>query len=414
MTLFFVVGGIWSATAPISGAVIASGVVSPERSRQTVQHLEGGIIREIKVREGQRVRAGDVLVVLERVRAEAEAGARMSRYRTFVAVEARLQAEHAGMERVAFDHPALADRNNREVRAAIQAQRNQFEARRESMVSRRAILRQRIAQLATQVEGLERQLKGTKQQSALISEEIAAVRTLYDKGLARKPRLLALRRERAKLLGTQGELVARIARTRQAIGETRLQIANLKIERIEEIDSRLSDVIAKRTELEKEMRASMDRLRRTQIHAPVSGTVLGLRFKTTGGVIGPGQPILDLVPVKGNFVIEARIKPNDIDEIRNGQSAYVVFPSFAQRNLKRIKGVVQRYSPDALEDKRTGERYYSARVVVDRQHLKAVAPEIKLSPGMPAEVFIGTQERTVLEFLLQPFLITLERAFRET
>jgi HlyD family secretion protein len=355
-----------------------------------------------------------VLVVLERIRAESEAGARTSRYRTLVAIEARLRAERANMESVTFDHPVLADRKNQEVRDAIQAQRNHFETRRESMISRQAILRQRIAQLATQVQGLERQLTGTKQQSALIAEEIASVRKLYDKGLERKPRLLALRREQAKLLGTEGELVARVARTSQAIGETKLQIANLKIERIEEIASKLTDVIAKRTELEKEMRASMDRLRRTHIRAPVAGTVLGLRYKTTGGVIGPGEPILDLVPAEGDLVIEARIRPNDIDELRSGQSAYVVFPSFVQRHLKRIEGVVQRYSPDAFEDKRTGERYYSARITVDRKRLNAVSPQIHLSPGMPAEVFIATHERTMIEFLLQPFLMTLERAFRES
>lgn len=414
IALFFVAGGIWAATAPLSGAVIASGIVSPESSRQTVQHLEGGIIREIRVREGQRVRAGDVLVVLEHIRAEAEAGARMSRYRTLVAMEARLRAEHAGMEMVTFDHPALADRGNSEIRAAVQAERDQFEARRESVITREAILRQRMAQFATQVQGLERQLEGTKRQSALIAEEIASVVELYNRGLERKPRLLALRREQARLLGSEGELLARVARTKQAIGETKLQIANLKSERMEEIDSRLSEVIAKRTELEMEMQASMDRLRRTQILAPVAGTVLALRYKTTGGVIGPGEPILDLVPLEGDLVIEARVRPNDIDEIRTGQSAYIVFPSFAQRNLKRIEGIVQRYSPDALEDKRTGERYYSARIAVDRKHLEAVAPEIELSPGMPAEVFIGTQERTMLEFLIQPFLLTLERAFRES
>lgn len=414
IALFFVVGGIWSATAPLSGAVIASGIVGPESSRQTVQHLEGGIIREIKVHEGQKVKAGDVLVVLESVRAQAETGARLSRLRVLAAMEARLQAEHAGMDRIDFHHAVLSDREDPEVRAAMQAQVNQFNVRRESLASRVAILEQRIVQLEAQLRGLARQLEGTEQQSAHIVEEIASVQELYEKGLERKPRLLALQREQARLFGAKGELAAEIARTKEAIGETRLQITNLQIERAEEIDSRLSDVIAERSQLEVEMQASLDRLRRTQILAPVAGTVLDLRYKTTGGVIGPGQPILDLVPLGDELVIESRIRPSDIDEIRNGQRAYIVFPSFVQRNLKRIEGTVQRYSPDTLEDERTGQHYYSARVTVDRKHLAEVAPEIELSSGMPAEVFITTQKRTLLEFLLQPFLMTLERAFRES
>ena len=414
MVLFFVVGGVWSATAPLSGAVIASGIVSPESSRQTVQHLEGGIIREFKVREGQQVQAGDTLVILEGVRAKAEAGARMSRFRALLATEARLGAEHAGRSTIEFTHPALADRANPELRDVIQAQRNQFRARRDSAASRVAILRQRIVQLKTQIVGFQRQLQGTEKQREHIAEEVADVKMLLAKGLQRKPRLLQLQREQARLLGAEGELVARVARTREAIGETRLQVINLKIERREEIDTQLSEVIGKRTELEKEMRVSFDRLRRTEIRSPVAGTVIDLRYKTTGGVIRAGEPILDLVPLAADLVIEARVRPRDIDDVHAGQNAYMVFPSFAQRNLKRIEGKVQSVSPDALEDERTGERYYSARVTVDRAYLQKVAPEIRLAPGMPAEVYIATRERTVLEYLLQPFLQTLERAFRES
>ncbi|MFQ5972513.1 MAG: HlyD family type I secretion periplasmic adaptor subunit, partial [Alphaproteobacteria bacterium] len=249
---------------------------------------------------------------------------------------------------------------------------------------------------------------------ALIAEEIAGVNDLFEKGLERKPRLLTLQRTEAELLGTEGELEARIARAQEAIGETELQIVNLKIERLEEIDTRLSEVLGQRAELEEQMRASLDRLRRTDIRAPVAGTVIDLRYKTTGGVIGPGEPILDLVPLEGDLVIEARVRTNDIDDVHAGQNAHIVFSSFAQRNLKRVEGEVQRVSPDTLEDERTGERYYTARLTVDRQHLRDVAPEIELSPGMPAEVFIATQERTLLEYLLQPFLETLERAFRES
>lgn len=414
IVVFFVLGGAWSATAPLSGAVIAPGIVSPESSRQTVQHLEGGIIRELKVREGQQVKAGQPLVVLEGVRAEAEAQARMSRLRALLASETRLRAEHAGKDDLAFDHPILADKSSPEVRDAIEAQRNQFHARRDNAANRIAIMRQRISQLETQIIGLQRQLKGTREQQVLIAEEIADVAGLLAKGLQSKPRLLQLQREQAKLLGIEGELVARIAQTEEAIGETKLRVMNLKSERMEEIDTQLSEVISRRAELENEMRASLDRLRRTEIRAPVAGTVIDLRYSTTGGVIRPGDPILDLVPLADILIIEARVRPGDIDDVYSGQNTYVVFPSFAQRNLLRIQGRLEQVSPDALEDERTGERYYSARVTVDRHYLTEIAPEISLAPGMPAEVYIATEERTFLEYLIQPFLQTLERTFRES
>ena len=414
LALFFVIGGIWAATAPLSGAVIAPGIVSPESSRQTIQHLEGGIIQALKVSEGQRVKAGALLVVLEDVRAQSEVGALTSRLRVLVATEARLRAERAGYESVEFNHPSLLDRDNPDVRASIQAEINQFRTRRENALNRTAILRQRMSQLDKQIEGFRRQLNGVKQQFSLISKEVKIVDELFRKGLARMPRLLALQRTQAQLMGSEGELVARIARTEEAIGETELLIVNQTIERQETIDRQLSKVRGERAELDEHIRVSLDRLRRTEIRAPVAGTVLGLRYKTTGGVIGPGEPILDLVPLEGDLVIEAKVAPNDIDNVRPGQKAYIVFSSFAQRNLKRISGRVERVSPDALEDDRTGERYYTVRVTVDRRRLQEIAPEIKLSPGMPAEVFIETGERTMLEYLMQPFMQSVERAFRES
>ena len=413
LALFFVIGGIWAATAPLSGAVIAPGVVSPESSRKTVQHLEGGIIRELKVREGQRVKANELLVIMENVSAQSEVGALTRRLRVLVATEARLRAERTGSATIDFSHPSLSDRTNPDVQASIEAEINQFQTRRENAINRTAILNQRIAQLDKQIDGFRRQLQGVMQQFVLIKEEIEGVDELYKKGLARKPRLLALQRSEAQLRGSEGELVARVARTEEAIGETKLQIINMKIEHQEEINQQLSGVRGTRSELEEQIRTSLDRLRRTEIRAPVTGTVLSLRYKTTGGVIRPGEPILDLVPLDGELVIEARVATNDGDNVQSGQNAYIVFPSFSQRNLKRISGKVERISPDTLEDNRSGERYYSARVTVDRRRLHEIAPEIELAPGMPAEVFIETGERTMLEYLMQPFLQSVERAFRE-
>lgn len=413
IALFFLAGGIWATSAPLSGAAIAPGVVSPASSRQTVQHLEGGIISEFRVEEGDRVMAGDVLVVLETVGAEAKAGANTSRLRTLAATEARLKAERDGVARLIFDHPVLKDQQSQETLTVIQAQEHQFETRRANNESRKAVLNQRVAQLQQLIEGYNRQLESVRQQYVLIQEEISGVKQLYDKGLERKPRLLALQRSQAELLGMQGELKARIASAGEAISETQLRILGLAIQRNEEVDAELAEVHSLRVSLEEDMRATLDRLKRTEILAPVAGTVLNPRFKTVGGVVGPGEPILDLVPLYDELVIEARVRPTDIDEVHAGQDSYVVFPAFTQRNMLRIEGRVERVGADALEDERSGESYYSARIVVDRDHLQETAPKIELFAGMPADVFIATGERTLLDYLLRPFLYTVEHAMRE-
>ncbi|HIC79351.1 MAG TPA: HlyD family type I secretion periplasmic adaptor subunit [Kiloniellaceae bacterium] len=411
--LFFGLGGGWSAMAPLSGAAIAPGVVSPEGSRQTVQHLEGGIIREIRVREGDEVDAGDTLVVLEDVAARAEAGALMSRLRTLAAREQRLEAERSGAKGVTFTHFSLQTTEDKEVQAVLSQQRDQFETRAANDESRKSILKQRSAQLEQQIAGARRQLAGTRRQAELIREEIKVAKYLVQRGYERKPRLLALQRAEAELVGTEGELVASIARSKEAIAETELEILSIRTERAEEVASELADARAQRIEVEKQIRESLDRLRRTEIPAPVGGTVIDLRYKTTGGVIGPGEAVLDIVPAEDKLVIDARVSPDDIDDVRIGLESYVVFPSYPQRHILRIDGAVTHVSADALEDERSGDPYYLAKVEVFREKLETVAPQIRLTPGLPAEVFITTEERTVLEYLLQPLRQTLERSLRE-
>ncbi len=413
VALFFGGGGLWAATAPISGAAIAPGFVSPDSSRQTVQHLEGGIIREIRVREGDFVEEGSVLVVLEDIQAQAEVGALMNRLRNLAAAEARLLAERRNQPRIEFDHWSLKPSDNPEVSAVIGQQINQFDARRANLESREAILEQRIAQLKEQVIGTERQIRSVREQQRLINLEIRDVSALLQKGLARRPRLLALQREKADLLGNEGEMLARIARFKEAVGETELQILNNRNEQLAEVDSELTETQSRRIEVEQQIKESLDRLSRTAIVAPVSGTVLDVRFKTTGGVIRPGEEVLDIVPAKDDLIIDARISTQDIDTVHAGLDAYVMFPSYPQRSMPRIQGKLIHVSPDSFQDERTGERYYEARVEVDRSELQTLAPQIELTPGLPAEVFIETVERTLLDYLMQPVMLVVERSFRE-
>jgi HlyD family secretion protein len=413
VALFFVVGGGWAATMPLAGATIASGVVSPEGSRRTVQHLEGGIIGEIRVREGDPVRAGDILLVLKDAGAQAAADTLTSRLVSLAAKEARLQAERTEAETISWDHPAFANRTDPDVALALVQQINELATRRASNASRRAILGQQVAQLADQIKGYEKQLESIRRQNALIAEELRDVEGLYRQGYERKARMLALQRAEAELLGTEGDLLARVAAAREAIGEAELKIANLKIERLEQVDQELTETQAARLEVEKQIQESLDRLARTAIVAPADGVVMDLRFKTPGGVVRAGDPVLDIVPEHDELIIEAQVSPRDIDTVHAGQSAYVMFPSFPQRNLHRIPANVTQVSADAFHDERSGQSYFSARVKVDPAVLAAEAPDIRLSPGLPAEVYIRTAERTLLEYLAQPILQVAERTFRE-
>lgn len=410
--LIFCVGGGWAYTAPISGAAIAPGVVSTGTSRRTVQHLEGGIIRDILIRDGDDVQAGDTLVLMEDVDVQADFGVLMSRLRSLVAEEARLWAERDQTDLIDFSHPALANRQDPLVREVIRSQTNKLRSRRENDASRIAVLEQRIAQLERQIAGLNRQLESNRSQQSLIAEEIADLSQLVEKGLAQKPRLLALQRTQAELIGNEGRLEASVAQTGEAIGETKLRVISLRDERDEEIAEDLAQVQAQRGQVDEQLREVRDRLARTTITAPIAGKVIGLKFKTLGGVIPSGEPILDIVPAEDELIIEARISPTDIDDVEMNSPAYVTFPSLPQRRVLRIEGRVSSISADALTDPTTQVSYFLGRIEVDRESLQA-AGGITLTPGMPAEVYIETQERTVLNYLLQPFLQSVERSFRE-
>ena len=413
--LFFGGLGWWAATAPLAGAAIAPGVISPDGSRRTVQHLEGGIIRAILVDDGSVVRAGDPLIVLEDVQARAGFDVLQTRFHTLAATQARLLAEQAGAASVRFPewliHAATDDATALE---AMVAQRAMFDARAQALDERKAILRRRIEQLREEIAGLQAQIRADGRQIALIDEEITDVEELYRKGLERKSRLLALKRARTAIEGDRAERRARIARAEQAIGETDLQIIAQDTAMLEAINEEASAVQFELAEVEQRLAASRDVLERTLITAPTGGTVVQLRFRTHGGVIRPGEPVLEIVPRDEELLVDARVAPIDIDVVRPGLPARVVLPAFQQRHMPQIAGRVRRVSADAIADPQTGARYFEVQVEVDRAGLAALEPEIRLAPGMPAEVYITTGERTVLDYLLSPLYDSLRRAFRET
>ncbi len=406
--------GVWASLAPISGAAVAPGVVSPKGNRRTVQHLEGGIIRRLLVVDGDRVSKGQRLVVLEDTQARSRFQELIGQKRVLVAMQTRLIAEQEGSDQLRLpDWLKKQAKKDPEVARIINTQRDLFRARKVSHESRKAILRKRIAQLRAEIKGLREHIASQQQQLALIQEEIVAKRTLVRKGLTPKPELLALQRKSAEINGEQARNSASIARAEQTIGETEMQIVNADNERLDKVGDKLANVRAELAAINEKVFASEDVLSRTVIKAPISGVVVNRRFNTTGGVVRAGDPILDIVPDQLQLVIDAKVRPIDIDMIRAGQFARVHLTAFARNNRSMVQGRVASVSADALVDDKSKESYFRASIEVPRSELDKLGKLVSLSPGMPAEVLIVTKERTLMDYLLEPLMDAVRRSFHE-
>jgi HlyD family secretion protein/epimerase transport system membrane fusion protein len=412
LVLLFVGGfGAWAALAPMAAGAVAPGILSPDGSKKTVQHLEGGIIHKLLVRDGDVVAAGQPLLELDNVQPRATYESLLHDHRTLLATRLRLEAEKADLDSVEF--PGELQGDDDALRVIVNDQRELFQTRSAMHRARKQILRQRIEQLSEQIKGYEAQVESTSHQLAYIAEEVGAKDLLQRQGHLPKPELFRMQRMQAEILGRQGEYVATIARTRQQIGETELQLLALDAERADQIATQLDQTRAKLSEVDQRLQASKDILNRTVVTAPVSGIVLNLRLKTEGGVVQRGEPIMEIVPSEDMLLIDARISPNDIDVVHSGLPAQVHLSAYSNRTTPRVHGTVRSVSADRLVDEGTHQAYYLARVEVDRQELGQLAPRVELIPGMPAEVMIVTGERTLLEYLVQQFLDILQRSFRE-
>lgn len=409
--LFVSVLGGWSAFAPLASAALAPGVISPDGRRKTVQHLEGGIIRIIHVREGDVVKAGTPLVTLDDTKAQALNAELRERFLYLLASEARLHAEQTGVADISFPEQLLLQDSN-ELQKVIDGQRQLFLSRRAAHQGRVQILDARIRQLHEQNVGLREMIAAEDEQLGLINEEITGVQILLDKGLERKPRVLALRRGRADVAATKAANRAKIAENDQEIGETRLQLVTLGEERQERISAELADARRDLAEVRSQLPSREDMLVRTVIRAPIDGTVMNLRVNTETGVVAPGQSLLDVVPNDNHLVIDARVRPTDIERIKPGMAARVVLTAYKQRNLPLIHGRLRSISADALADERTGIPYFLAKVEVLPEDLMALR-EVKLLPGMPAEIMLMDGEQSVFAYLLGPILESARRGLRE-
>jgi HlyD family secretion protein/epimerase transport system membrane fusion protein len=405
--------GLWSSLAPLSSAAIAPGVISPYGSRKTVQHLEGGIIERILVEEGDRVEAGQTLVLLEDTMARASWQLIRTQYYTLAARHARLGALQSAAADIAFPDWLIKEAGDPDVASILATEINLLATRRLAHKDRKAVLKQRIVQLEKEIEGLGSQIRGQTRQLALIAQEIGGVQQLVDKGLERMPRLLSLQRNEAQIDALRGSNTAKVSRTEQAISETELEVIASDTVLYDEIAREMAEVQTQLSQAGERMAASGDILERIAIVAPVSGKVLDLKYHTAGGIIVPGAAILDIVPENEDLIIEARVSPMDIDVVYENLEAQIHLTAFGQRNIPMIIGTVRHVSADRLLDEITGEPYFKAIVEVSSDELARLGEGVTLISGMPAEVMIVTGEQTLFGYLLKPAVETLRHSFRE-
>ena len=404
--------GTWAALAPLASAAVAPGIVTADTNRKTVQHLDGGVVAEIMARDGDRVETQQVLMRLDDLETRSVVTLLEGQRRAYAAQEARLLAERDNNDKLVFPNDLADLRSDPEMAEILSGQERIFQSRRASIEGRTDVTRQRIAQYQAQVRAFEAQFTAGGQQLDLIREELADVAELTAKGLERKPRLLALKRQAASLDGDQGEFLNSMAQAKEAIAEAEMEILSVAADHQSEVAAELREVQTQLAEVTEKLAAAQIRQGRRDVVAPEAGTVLNLRYFAPGAVVPPGGPILDLVPRDDSLVVEARVRPSDIDVVHVGLSAKIIFSAFKSRTTPQIDGKVTRVTADALKDERTGEFYYLARIAADPAELEKLS-DLHLQAGMPAETLIITGERTMLEYLTQPIRDSFRTAFRE-
>jgi len=404
--------GSWSAIAPIEGAAIALGVVTVESKKKAVQHMEGGIIKEILVRDGDVVKKGDVLVRLDDTRSRTALQIIRGQLDAARGLAARLVAERDDKDRIAFPDELLKRASDTNVSEILKGQQALFNARRESKRGEIEILEQRVRQLREEIGGLQAQQRARGDQIRLIQDELNGLVELFEKGFAPKTRILALQREAARLTGERGQDIAQISRAEKSIGESQLRILQIRKEIQEKVAAELREVQDRMYDLEERAVATRDQLDRTVVTAPVDGAVMGRAIHTEGGVVQPAGLLMYVVPSDDRLIIEAQLEVMHVDEVKIGEVAEVRFSSLNLRKLPVIVGTLEYISADRSTDERTGIPFYNARIEVPESELAKLKDQ-KISAGMPADVFIKTGARTPLDYILTPVLQSMNRSFRE-
>jgi HlyD family secretion protein len=409
----FGIGG-WAATSQLSGAVIGQGVVVVDSSVKKVQHATGGIVGELRVREGDRVNAGDILIRLDETQTLANAMIVTKSVDELLARQARLEAERDSADELVFPK-SLLDRtkdSRSDAARAITAETKLFDLRRQARSGQKAQLKERSAQLQEEIKGYAGQVEAKQKEVELIHQELEGVRSLWQKNLVPIQRLTSLERDTARLEGERSQLGGTIAQSKGKIAEIELQVIQVDQDLRSEVGKDLIETRSKLSELAERKTAAVDQLNRIDIRAPQSGRVHELSVHTVGGVIAPGEQIMLIVPDADALAVDVKITPRDIDQVYAGQTATMRFAAFNQKTTPEVEGQVSVLSPDITQDQRTGASYYTARVSLKSQELEKLGGA-KLVPGMPVDVFIKTQGRTALSYLIKPLQDQAERAFKE-
>lgn len=411
LTLTGVFGG-WAVGTEIVGAVIAQGSLVVETSLKKVQHPVGGVVSELMVRDGDRVKAGDVVMRIDATMTRANLAIIVKSLDQFTARKARLESERDRAGRVVFPQALSGRADDAEVLAMMNAEQRLYENRKAVRESKKRQLEQRVRQLRDEISGMEAERAANFREQGMVDEELSRFRSLHERGLMEKSRLSTLERQATDIDGDSGRLMAGIAGVEAKISETALQILQIDEQWSEEVGSDLREMDARIGEYVERRVAAEDQLKRVDIVAPQDGVVHQLSVHTVGGVVAPGEQIMMIVPEVDKLVVEAKVAPQDIDQIFYGQATNLRFSAFNQKTTPEITGTVERISADVTVDQRTGASYYIVRVATSQEQIKRLG-EFSLMPGMPVEAFITTGERSVLSYFLKPLLDQANRTFRE-
>ena len=404
------VGG-WAATTELSGAVIAPGQLVVDSNVKKVQHPTGGVVGELRAREGDRVKAGDVLVRLDDTQTRASLAIVTKALDELAARQARNEAERDGAARPDFP-PHLLGSTDPAIAQVVAGEQKLFEIRRSARDGQKAQLREQIAQLQQQIQGTKEQEEAKAKEIGWVQQELRGVRELWAKNLVPTSRVTTLERDAARLEGERGALIATAAQVRGRISETELKILQIDEDLRTEVGKELADIRGKRAELVEKRIAAEDQLKRVDLVAPQDGKVFQRTVHTIGGVIQAGEPVMLIVPDDDALVVEAKVPPQEIDQIHLGQAAALRFPAFNQRTTPELSGEVAHIGADVTQEERRNETFYSVRIRISRAEL-ARLDGLRLVAGMPVEVFIRTTPRTAMSYLMKPMQDQIARAFRE-
>lgn len=407
--------GLWAIIAPIDSAAIAPGKIVVDTNKKVIDHLEGGIVESIQVTEGMSVKEGQVLITLDNTAALARLNLYKGQYIAAKATEARLIAERDNADEVSFAQDLLDKKGDPLVDENLDSQTRLFKTRREALEGKTDVLTQKIKQYEEEINGLDQQIKSANSQLALLGQEIKDVRYLVGNQNAPKTRLLALERRAAEIKGEKGRNEAMISRAKQSINEGKIEKYNLKTEFLNQVVAELRDTQSKISDISEQLRAAEDVARRVEIKSPIAGEVTNLNVHTVGGVIAPNEPLMQIVPFDDKLIVEAKVRPEDIDVVRPGLSARVRLSAFKTRKVPMIEGIVTTVSADRIEDERTGQAYFNARITIDEDELDELKEldNVQISAGMPAEALIVTGSRTFLQYMVTPISDSFNRSFRE-